>query len=76
MSKVSKNQETMAATKAEEEAESLKRMIEFTKREAEKDGRAFCAYLLDMALNALSDDNPEMNMAVKAKTTPMTIEKS
>ncbi|NVK34571.1 MAG: hypothetical protein HWE23_08835 [Rhodobacteraceae bacterium] len=61
--------------KAAEEAESLKRMIEFTKREAEKDGRAFCAYLLDMAMNALDEDNPEMNMAVKAKTTPLTLGK-
>ncbi|WP_417668831.1 hypothetical protein [Roseibium sp.] len=56
--------------------ESLRRMIAFTKREAEKDGRTFCAYLLDMALNALNEDSPEMNMALKAKITPLTLEKS
>ncbi len=54
--------------------ESLRRMIAFTKREAEKDGRTFCAYLLDMALNALNEDSPEMNMALKAKITPLTLE--
>ncbi|MEP5451578.1 hypothetical protein [Roseibium sp.] len=54
--------------------ESLKRMIFFTKREAEKDGRTFCAYLLDLALNALNEDNAEMNMALKAKITPLTME--
>ncbi|WP_417689682.1 hypothetical protein [Roseibium sp.] len=54
--------------------ESLRRMIAFTKREAEKDGRTFCAYLLDMAMNALSEDTPEMNMALKAKITPLSLE--
>lgn len=53
--------------------ETLKRMIFFTKREAEKDGRVFCAYLLDLALNALDEDSKEMNMALKAKITPLTV---
>lgn len=53
--------------------ETLKRMIFFTKREAEKDGRVFCAYLLDLALNALDEDSQEMNMALKAKITPLTV---
>jgi hypothetical protein len=57
-----------------DQEESLKRMIFFTKREAEKDGRTFCAYLLDLALNALNEDNAEMNMALKAKITPLTME--
>ncbi len=50
--------------------DSLKRMIYFTKREAEKDGRAFCAYFLEMALNALDEDSDEMNMLLKAKIEP------
>ena len=53
--------------------EALRRMIAFTKREAEKDGRTFCAYLLDMAYNALNEDNPEMNMALRAKITPLPL---
>jgi len=53
--------------------DTLKRMIYFTKREAEKDGRTFCAYFLDMALNALDEDSEEMNMLLKAKITPLTI---
>ena len=53
--------------------ETLKRMIYFTKREAEKDGRTFCAYFLDMALNALDEDSEEMNMLLKAKITPLTV---
>ena len=51
--------------------ESLKRMIYFTKRQAEKDGKTFCAYFLDMALNALADDSDEMNALVKARVTPL-----
>lgn len=53
--------------------ETLKRMIYFTKREAEKDGRTFCAYFLDMALNALDEDSEEMNTMLKARVTPLTI---
>jgi hypothetical protein len=55
------------------EQDSLKRMIYFTKREAEKDGRTFCAYFLDMALNALDEDSEEMNMMLKAKITPLQL---
>ncbi|EFO33877.1 conserved hypothetical protein [Roseibium sp. TrichSKD4] len=51
--------------------ESLKRMIYFTKRQAEKDGKTFCAYFLDMALNALADDSEEMNALVKSRVTPL-----
>jgi len=57
---------------AEDLEEGLKRMIYFTKREAEKDGRTFCAYLLDLAMNALDEDSDEMNSALKAKLTPMS----
>ncbi len=53
--------------------DTLKRMIFFTKREAEKDGRVFCAYFLDMALNALDEDSEEMNALLKAKITPLTM---
>lgn len=58
---------------AQLDEDSLKRMIFFTKREAEKDGRTFCAYFLDMALNALDEDSEEMNMMLKAKITPLTV---
>ncbi len=51
-------------------AESLKRMIYFTRREAEKDGRTFCAYLLTMAANALDDDAADVNEALRAKLSP------
>lgn len=50
--------------------ESLKRMIYFTRREAEKDGRAFCAYLLSLALKALDEESEEINAAIKSKFTP------
>lgn len=56
----------------EELEDGLKRMIYFTKREAEKDGRTFCAYLLELAMNALDEDSDEMNSALKAKLTPMS----
>ena len=50
--------------------DSLKRMIYFTKREAEKDGRTFCAYLLDLAMNALDEDTDEVNMALRTRLMP------
>lgn len=52
--------------------DSLKRMIYFTKREAEKDGRTFCAYLLDMAFCALDEDSEEINSELKAKLLSLT----
>ncbi|MTI46086.1 hypothetical protein E1178_21005 [Roseibium hamelinense] len=61
------------AVSEELERDSLKRMIYFTKREAEKDGRAFCAYFLDMALSALEEDSEEMNQLLKAKVTRLPI---
>lgn len=73
MSKASEATQVNSQDQLDQE-ESLKRMIFFTKREAEKDGRTFCAYLLDLALNALNEDNAEMNMALKAKITPLTME--
>ncbi|ADZ70418.1 hypothetical protein [Polymorphum gilvum] len=51
--------------------DSLKRMIYFTRREAEKDGRTFCAYLLDLAMSALDEDSEAINAALKAKLTPL-----
>ncbi|MEH0072478.1 hypothetical protein V6L77_23035 [Pannonibacter sp. Pt2-lr] len=45
-------------------------MIYFTRREAEKDGRTFCAYLLTMAANALDDDAADVNEALRAKLSP------
>lgn len=51
------------------EAESLRRMISFTKREAVRKDRTFCAYLLDLALNALDEDSEEMNSALRARIT-------
>lgn len=67
------NLDPKRAVDAELDEDSLKRMIFFTKREAEKDGRTFCAYFLDMALNALDEDSEEMNMMLKAKITPLTV---
>lgn len=67
------NLDLKRAVDAELDEDSLKRMIFFTKREAEKDGRTFCAYFLDMALNALDEDSDEMNMMLKAKITPLTV---
>ncbi|MFD1694060.1 hypothetical protein [Roseibium aestuarii] len=46
-------------------------MISFTKREAEMKDRTFCAYLLDLALSALDEDSEEMNLALRARITPM-----
>jgi len=53
--------------------DTLKRMIYFTKREAEKDGRSFCAYFLEMALNALEEDSEEINEAVRTKIVRLAI---
>ena len=66
---MSKTLDIEATTDLDIEAgqDSLKRMIYFTKREAEKDGRTFCAYLLDIALNALDEDSEEINSMLKAK---------
>ncbi|MTH96253.1 hypothetical protein [Roseibium sp. RKSG952] len=56
------------------ERDSLKRMIYFTKREAEKDGRAFCAYFLQMALSCLDEETDEMNEIVRAKITRIPVQ--
>ncbi|MEJ8474403.1 hypothetical protein [Roseibium algae] len=71
---MSKSTDTDQAANVLDQEDSLKRMIFFTKREAEKDGRTFCAYLLDLALNALNEDNPEMNQALRAKITPLSMD--
>ncbi|NBN62435.1 hypothetical protein GWI72_07405 [Microvirga tunisiensis] len=62
-------QDTELAT--ELASESLKRMIYFTRREAEKDGRTFCAYLLSLAMKALDEETDEINAAVKSKFAPV-----
>ena len=53
--------------------DSLKRMIYFTKREAEKDGRTFCAYLLDLAMSSLDENSDDLNMALRAKLMPSSL---
>ncbi|MBO6755384.1 MAG: hypothetical protein JJ902_03590 [Roseibium sp.] len=75
MSKATEAPEAQASQDDSPE-DTLKRMIYFTKREAEKDGRAFCAYFLDMALNALDEDSDEMNALIKAKVTPLTLNRA
>ncbi|GGB44449.1 hypothetical protein GCM10011316_15580 [Roseibium aquae] len=64
---------TLPSLEAEDAQDSLKRMIYFTKREAEKDGRSFCAYFLEMALNALEEDSEEINEAVRSKIVRLPI---
>ena len=73
-SQMSKDTQIEATNELDAESghDSLKRMIYFTKREAEKDGRTFCAYLLDMAFCALDEDSDEINSALKAKLMSLT----
>lgn len=53
--------------------EAIKRMIRYTKKEADKDGRTFCSYCLDMALQSLEDGSEELDMILKTKITPLMV---
>ncbi|WP_153769263.1 pentapeptide repeat-containing protein [Labrenzia sp. CE80] len=47
--------------------ESIKRMLYFTKREAEKEGRTFCAYLIDLSIQSLYDLSEEESEALRSE---------
>lgn len=53
--------------------EAIKRMIRYTKKEADKDGRTFCSYCLDMALQSLEDGSEDLDTLLKTKITPLMV---
>ncbi len=53
--------------------EAIKRMIRYTKKEADKDGRTFCAYFLDMALQSLEDGSEDLDTLLRTKITPLMV---
>lgn len=53
--------------------EAIKRMIRYTKKEADKDGRTFCSYCLDMALQSLEDGSEDLDILLKTKITPLMV---
>lgn len=56
--------------------EAIKRMIRYTQKEADKDGRTFCSYFLDMALQSLEDGSEDLDTILKTKVTPLMINKA
>lgn len=62
-----------AGTEQEPAVEAIKRMIRYTKKEADKDGRTFCSYCLDMALQSLEDGSEDLDMILKTKITPLMV---
>ena len=58
---------------SESAAETLKRMIRYTKTEADRDGRTLCSYFLDMALHSLDEDSKDLDRVLKAKITPLVV---
>ncbi|GAA0781581.1 hypothetical protein E1180_21115 [Roseibium denhamense] len=53
--------------------EAIKRMIRYTKKESDKDGRTFCSYFLDMALQSLEDGSEDLDTMLKSKITPLMV---
>lgn len=53
--------------------EAIKRMIRYTKKESDKDGRTFCSYFLDMALQSLEDGSEDVDTILKTKITPLMV---
>jgi hypothetical protein len=53
--------------------EAIKRMIRYTKKESDKDGRTFCSYFLDMALQSLEDGSEDVDSILKTKITPLMV---
>ncbi|WP_299813724.1 hypothetical protein [uncultured Roseibium sp.] len=53
--------------------EAIKRMIRYTRKESDKDGRTFCSYFLDMALQSLEDGTEDLDMILKTKITPLMV---
>ncbi|MEP4676514.1 MAG: hypothetical protein ABJZ99_01165, partial [Lentilitoribacter sp.] len=74
MSKSSGNQ-IMSNVEHEATVEAIKRMIRYTKKEANKDGRNFCCYFLDMALQSLEDGSEDVDSILKTKVTPLMVGK-
>lgn len=72
MSKIS-NKKIAANIDQEPAVEAIKRMIRYTRKESEKDGRILCAYLLDMALQSLEEGSEDIDLLLRTKTTPLTI---
>jgi len=56
--------------------EAIKRMIRYTQKEADKDGRTFCSYFLDMALQSLEDGTEDLDSIMKTKVTPLMVNQS
>ncbi|MEP3047392.1 MAG: hypothetical protein ABJL55_10640 [Roseibium sp.] len=75
MSKISGNQGS-PVVEQEATVEAIKRMIRYTKKESDKDGRNFCSYLLDMALQSLEDGSDDVDVVLKTKITPLMVGKS
>jgi|GEM_PF-2019257 len=63
----------LAETQQEPAVEAIKRMIRYTKKESDKDGRTFCSYFLDMALQSLEDGSEDLDMILKTKITPLMV---
>ncbi|ERS02035.1 hypothetical protein Q675_08015 [Labrenzia sp. C1B70] len=74
-SKMSKTVSKSDRTELEQEPaiEAIKRMIRYTKKESDKDGRTFCSYFLDMALQSLEDGSEDVDMILKTKITPLMV---
>ncbi|TYC50416.1 hypothetical protein FMN50_23375 [Rhodobacterales bacterium] len=63
----------LADSDREPAVEAIKRMIRYTKKEADKDGRTFCSYCLDMALQSLDDGSEDLDTLLKTKITPLMV---
>lgn len=67
------NKSDHAEIDQEPAVEAIKRMIRYTKKESDKDGRTFCSYCLDMALQSLEDGSEDLDMILKTKITPLMV---
>ncbi|WP_420415158.1 hypothetical protein [Roseibium sp.] len=67
------NKTPAAGLEQEPAVEAIKRMIRYTQKEADKDGRTFCTYFLDMALQSLEDGSEDLDTILKAKVTPLMV---
>ncbi len=72
---MSKKANSVSAVDLDKEStiETLKRMIRYTKTEADKDGRTFCSYCLDMALQSLDDGSEDVDAVLKGKVTRLIV---
>lgn len=67
------NKKVIAESDMEPAVEAIKRMIRYTRKEADKDGRTFCSYFLDMALQSLEDGSEDLDTILKSKITPLMV---